>query len=76
MRHEDFIKTLSDRNIIHEMNGDNIIVCSTNGNVYLGSLTTLPENVKFENQGNVYLGSLTTLPENVKFESWKSDYSS
>jgi len=40
----------------------------------LGSLTTLPENVKFENQGNVNLGSLTTLPENVKFENQGNVY--
>ena len=31
-----------------------------------GSLTSLPEGVKFENGGSVYLYSLTSLPEGVK----------
>ncbi len=43
------------------------VIVYHDGFVYLSSLTTLPENVKFENDGYVYLSSLTTL--NVKFEN-------
>ena len=38
-------------------------------NVYLSSLTALPENVTFSNGGGVYLRSLTALPENVTFSN-------
>ncbi|MDE4176329.1 hypothetical protein PXK01_19410, partial [Phaeobacter sp. PT47_59] len=39
------------------------------GPVYLDSLTSLPEGIKFENHGPVYLDSLTSLPEGIKFEN-------
>jgi len=48
---------------------DDGLTVTYNGNVDLRSLTTLPENTKFENHGNVDLRSLTTLPENTKFEN-------
>ena len=53
---------------------DGYIVINHYGYVCLESLTTLPENVKFENQGNVYLENLTTLSENVKFENQGNVY--
>ena len=46
-----------------------MIYDKTHLNIYLPSLTSLPENTKFENRGSVYLGSLTSLPENTKFEN-------
>ena len=39
----------------------------TNGNVYLASLTALPEGTTFGNSGNVDLRSLTALPEGTTF---------
>ena len=37
------------------------------GNLYLESLTTLPDNITFNVGGNLYLESLTTLPDNITF---------
>ena len=37
------------------------------GDLYLDSLTTLPENTTFNVGGSLYLRSLTTLPENTTF---------
>jgi mannitol/fructose-specific phosphotransferase system IIA component len=67
MTNKQFIKYLTERNIPHKVAGKQITVLG--GSVYLGSLTTLPEGIKFENQGYVYLRSLTTLPEGIKFEN-------
>jgi hypothetical protein len=38
-------------------------------NVWLSSLTSLPEGVKFNNGGNVWLSSLTSLPGGVEFNN-------
>jgi hypothetical protein len=62
-----FIKYLTERNIPHKVAGKTVTVLG--GSVYLSSLTTLPEGIKFENQGYVDLSSLTTLPEGIKFEN-------
>ena len=48
---------------------DGSVVVTHEGHVYLDSLTSLPEGVRFENKGYVYLRSLTSLPEGVKFEN-------
>ena len=67
MTNKQFIKYLTEQNITHKVAGKQVTVLG--GSVYLRSLTTLPEGVKFENQGYVDLRSLTTLPEGVKFEN-------
>jgi len=64
-----FIETLKEQGIDYKIKKNLIIITKNHGYVNLGSLTTLPDNVKFENHGGVYLGSLTTLPDNVKFEN-------
>ena len=46
-----------------------IIIIKSNGYVYLESLTTMPDNVQFNNHGFVYLRSLTTMPDNVQFNN-------
>jgi hypothetical protein len=67
MTKKQLIKYLTERNIPHKVAGKQITVLG--GPVYLNSLTTLPEGIKFENQGTVFLNSLTTLPEGIKFEN-------
>jgi len=69
MKSKGFIKVLHDKNIMYELVDGVIVIHSKNGYVDLRSLTSMPENVKFENQGNVDLESLTSMPENVKFEN-------
>jgi len=48
---------------------DGVLIVNNNGNVYLFSLTSLPDNVQFNNDGYVYLSSLTSLPDNVQFNN-------
>ena len=69
MERIDFIKVLTNKNIMHEIKDDILVISKENGNVYLSSLTTMPDGIKFENQGNVYLSSLTTMPDGIKFEN-------
>jgi hypothetical protein len=68
MNTEQFKNTLDQNRCTYTENDGNITV-NYQGDVYLDSLTTLPEGTKFENQGYVYLRSLTTLPEGTKFEN-------
>ena len=70
---KEFIKVLNRKSYQYEEKDGEVVVLHQ-GSVYLSSLTTLPENIKFENQGSVYLNSLTTLPENIKFENQGSVY--
>ena len=68
MTNEQFKETLNKKGYSYTENDGNITV-NYQGDVYLSSLTTLPEGTKFENQGYVDLRSLTTLPEGTKFEN-------
>jgi len=57
MTQNNLIKILKEKDYKHYKKGDDLFV-THQGNVDLESLTTLPENTKFQNQGNVYLRSL------------------
>ena len=70
MTTHDFIAILKSHCIAFTNEAGAITITPSNGgNVHLGSLTTLPENVTFSNGGGVYLSSLTTLPEGVTFSN-------
>jgi hypothetical protein len=62
-----FLGILKSNGITYEFVGKTIKI--NEGYVYLSSLTSLPENVQFNNGGYVYLNSLTSLPENVQFNN-------
>jgi hypothetical protein len=47
---------------------------SAGGNLYLGSLTALPEGVTISAGGYLYLGSLTALPEGVTISAGRNLY--
>ena len=64
-----FKEILNRKGIAYSEKDGLIVISENNGSVYLESLTTLPEGIKFENHGYVYLESLTTLPEGIKFEN-------
>jgi len=72
MTQKEFIKYLQKRNISFTIEKDIIII--NGGNVYLYSLTSLPENVQFNNGGSVYLYSCKSIPENVQFNNGGSVY--
>ena len=72
MKKSEFKKVLKNSGVNFKVLNKFIVITDSNGSVYLESLTTLPDNVKFENHGSVYLRSLTgkTLKyrdEEVKF---------
>ena len=67
MKRDDFKDYLT-ANGIQWKEADGKIV-TDGGGVFLDSLTTLPENVQFNNGWAVSLKSLTTLPENVQFNN-------
>jgi len=67
-------KTLLKKNGISFLQENNIFIIKTQGSVDLRSLTTMPENIQFNNQGSVYLSSLTTMPENIQFNNQGSVY--
>ena len=58
MNINEFTAYLDQRRIVYARTEDGITITGK-GSVYLGSLTTLPEGVKFENAGFVHLGNLT-----------------
>ena len=75
MKKKEFIKELESRGIdFEEIDGEIVITKKNGGSVYLDSLTSMPEGVKFENGGDVDLDSLTSMPEGVKFENGGSVY--
>ena len=57
MKKQQFLNILRSSNIEFKEIGKAIII-TYQGSVYLGSVTSLPEGIKFENQGYVYLGSV------------------
>lgn len=55
----EFTKLLNSQSLDYDITSDGLLLTKKNqGSVDLSSLTTLPENVSFENQGSVYLRSL------------------
>ena len=72
MKKKKFLQHLKEWQIAYVDGGNCITILG--GHVYLHSLTSLPEGVKFDNQGNVYLHSLTSLPEGVKFDNQGNVY--
>ena len=69
MNRKEFIKILEEKEIEYSIKDNILIINKNQGDVYLDSLTKLPEDTKFENQGNLYLNSLTSLPDGTKFEN-------
>ena len=68
MTREEFIEVLAGEGYSYEIEGDKLVV-TEDGNVDLGSLTSLPPVVEFKNEGDVYLSSLTSLPPGVVFRN-------
>jgi hypothetical protein len=62
---------LREKNIIFK-SGNGIIIINHKGDVYLPSLTQLPNDVQFNNKGSINLFSLTQLPDN-KEQIFKND---
>ena len=69
MNKKEFKKILKEKNISFEEKDKWLIINDSEYNVNLNSLTSLPENIKFENGGHVNLSSLTSLPASTKFEN-------
>jgi hypothetical protein len=67
MKRDDFKDYLTTNDIRWKEADGKIVI--DGGGVFLDSLTTLPENVRFNNAGTVFLDSLTTLPESVQFNN-------
>ena len=63
------LKQTLDKNNYAYTESDGKINVTHKSNVYLRSITTLPDETSFNNQGDVYLGSLTTLPEGTSFNN-------
>jgi hypothetical protein len=68
MTQEEFIKDLKEKRYSHKIEGDKIVV-TREGDVHLGSLTSLPPDVEFRNEGYVYLDRLTSLPPGAAFKN-------
>ena len=73
MKQSVFTSFLVRNNIGYERIQKTIVITHA-GNVDLSSLTTLPEDTKFENRGSVYLSSLETLLSGTKFKNASSVY--
>jgi hypothetical protein len=68
MTQHEFVQVLKKEGYSFRRAGDEIVV-THQGNVWLGSLESLPPGVRFENKGSVYLDSLESLPSDVRFEN-------
>jgi hypothetical protein len=68
MTRDEFIEVLKENDYSYHIEGDKIVV-TEEGVVYLGSLTSIPPGVVFNNKGDVYLRSLTSLPPGVEFNN-------
>src|SRR3972149_6354239 len=69
---KNFIKYLKENQIDYKINGKKTTVLG--GSVDLSSLTSMPDNVEFNNGVNVYLSSLTSMPDNVQFNNGGNVY--
>jgi hypothetical protein len=69
MTREEF-KSILEANMyyFYKTEGDKIII-TTNGDVNLYSLTSLPSGVEFRNGRNVQLSSLNSIPVGVEFKN-------
>lgn len=61
-----FIEILNEKGILYKVNDEQIMITKDQGSVYLQSLTTLPDNMQFNNQGSVYLESLNNKSINYR----------
>ncbi|QSR18447.1 hypothetical protein [Novosphingobium sp. KA1] len=68
MNRDEFCTLLDRKGYVYEVTETGVEVKSFH-NVYLSSLTTLPEGTTFSNGGYVDLSSLTTLPEGTTFSN-------
>ena len=68
MTRKEFIGVLDAENYSYEIEGDKIVV-TYKGGVYLGSITSIPPGVVFNNTGPINLESLTSLPSGVVFKN-------
>ncbi len=57
---------LDEKGYTYEDLGNELII-NHKGNIYLESLTSLPDNIQFNNRGNVWLSKFRSLPNN-KYE--------
>ena len=71
MTREKFIKVLKKKKYSYRIEGDKIVVTrgDEDWDVDLRALTTLPDDVKFENNGDVWLDSLV----GGWFDEWKGN---
>jgi hypothetical protein len=68
MTREEFIKYLKKEGYRYRILGDRIIIEHPFG-ISLFPLTTIPDNVHFNNIGHVDLESLTTIPKGTRFNN-------
>jgi 2'-5' RNA ligase/SAM-dependent methyltransferase len=61
-------RLLNNKHYSYHLEGNTFII-DHGGNVNLDSLTSLPDNIQFNNRGYVYLDSLTSLPNNIQFNN-------
>jgi hypothetical protein len=61
-------RLLNNKHYSYHLEGNTFII-DHGGNVYLYSLTSLPDNIQFNNRGYVDLDSLTSLPNNIQFNN-------
>ena len=64
---KNLIKYIKENQIDYKINGKKTTVLG--GSVDLSSLTSMPDNVEFNNGGDVDLSSLTSMPDNVEFNN-------
>ena len=67
MTNEEFTAILRSENVPYSVVDGAVVV--EGGNVYLPSLTMLPDNAQFNNRGDVSLPSLTILADNAQFNN-------
>jgi hypothetical protein len=61
-------RLLNNKHYSYHLEGNTFII-DHEGYVYLNSLTSLPDNIQFNNEGYVDLYSLTSLPDNIQFNN-------
>ena len=68
MTQKEFIKQLDKKGYSYKIERGKIII-TEDGDVYLGSLTSISPGVEFKNGGVVNLSALTSLPPGVEFRN-------
>ena len=67
MKREEFIEELKEKNYYYVIEEDKLVVIGHD--IYLGSIKTIPSDVKFSNTGSVSLNELKTVPSGVEFNN-------